>query len=120
MATEMGDYEAAMAARKAALFAQLPPSATRIAEVGLGAGPNLRYYPKKSVKEIVAIEPNEFMRPYALNAAAAADVALTWLPGVAEALPLPDASVDAVVTTLVLCTGDWMNDWIASRENEQC
>ncbi len=104
MADTMASYEAAIAARKAALFARLPPSTRRVAEIGLGTGPNLQYYPR-SVAEVIGIEPNEYMESYARQAAQAADVALEIRAGKAERLPLEDCSVDAVVTTLVLCTG---------------
>jgi hypothetical protein len=36
-------YERRVAAKKAALFAQLLPSAKRVLEIGVGTGPNLRY-----------------------------------------------------------------------------
>ena len=102
MSEGMAEYEAAIAPRKAALFAKLA-GAVDIAEVGLGAGPNLRYYPR-GVTTVVGIEPNEYMDAFASRAAAAAGVALQVRRGVAEALPLADGSVDAVVATLVLCT----------------
>ena len=101
MSSGMADYEAAIRPRKAALFAQLA-GATDIAEVGLGAGPNLQFYPRSS--RVLGVEPNEFMDAPATRAAKAAGVALQVCRGVAEALPLEDASVDAVVATLVLCT----------------
>lgn len=102
MAHGMADYEAAIAPRKAALLARLGGAAD-VAEVGLGAGPNLRYYARGTA--VVGVEPNEAMAQYARQAADAADVALDLRAGVAEALPLADASVDAVVATLLLCTG---------------
>ena len=101
MSAGMADYEAAIRPRKAALFAQLAGAAD-IAEVGLGAGPNLQFFPRST--RVVGVEPNEFMDAPATRAAEAAGVVLTVRRGVAEALPLEDASVDAVVATLVLCT----------------
>ena len=104
MATGMREYEAAIGARKAALFSRGLASAADVAEIGLGAAPNLAFYPA-GVRSVVGIEPNEFMSPFAEAAAATAGVELRIQRGVAEALPLPDASVDAVVATLVFCTG---------------
>ena len=102
MSEGMADYEAAISPRKAALFAKLAGAAD-VAEVGLGAGPNLRFYPP-GVSTVVGIEPNEYMDAFASRNADAAGVALDVRRGVAEALPLADCSVDAVVATLVLCT----------------
>jgi SAM-dependent methyltransferase len=102
MASGMAAYEAGMAARKAALFALLDGAAD-VAEIGIGAAPNLRFYPR-SVRRVTGVEPNEYMAPFAEAAAAAAGVQLALVSGRAEALPLEDASVDAVVGTLVLCS----------------
>ncbi len=112
MATSMGGYEGAIAARKAALFASVFGGAGAekqqqldVVEVGVGAGPNLRFYPSGSrVRSVTGVEPNEYMAPYAQAAAASAGVPLSLSLGYAEALPLPDACADVVVTTLVLCT----------------
>jgi ubiquinone/menaquinone biosynthesis C-methylase UbiE len=50
------------------------------------------------------VEPNEYMDAYAKEKAAALGLQLKVVRGRGEALPLDDASVDAVVATLVLCT----------------
>lgn len=53
---------------------------------------------------MVAIEPEPRLRQIATAAARAAPVPVTVTDGLASALPAPDASFDAAVVTLVLCT----------------
>jgi ubiquinone/menaquinone biosynthesis C-methylase UbiE len=72
-------------------------------EVGAGNGLNFAHYPA-GVTEVVAVEPEPYLRERAAERAAAAPVTVTVVDGLADALPLQDASVDAVVTSLVLCS----------------
>ncbi|CAA9495518.1 MAG: probable methyltransferase [uncultured Solirubrobacterales bacterium] len=75
----------------------------RVVEVGAGNGLNFAHYPA-AVGEVLAVEPEPFLRERARTAAASAPVAVRVLDGTAERLPLDDASVDAAVVSLVLCT----------------
>jgi ubiquinone/menaquinone biosynthesis C-methylase UbiE len=75
----------------------------RVIEVGCGAGVNFGFYPPH-VTEVLAIEPERHLREQALKAAAAAGVPNTVVDGVAANLPVPDASFDAGVVSLVLCS----------------
>ncbi|HEX4805855.1 MAG TPA: class I SAM-dependent methyltransferase [Conexibacter sp.] len=77
--------------------------AGRVVEVGAGSGANFPHYPSQ-VTEVVAVEPEAYLREQARAAAAAAPVPVTLLDGVADALPLADESCDAAVACLVLCT----------------
>ena len=76
----------------------------RILEVGIGDAPNVPYYPRGA--SVVGIDPN--FKPERLAAAQAKakgrGVTLTGQVASAEALPFPDGSFDAVVSTLVFCT----------------
>ena len=74
----------------------------RVLEIGPGAGINLGHF-RKDV-QIIGVEPNVFMHPMLRASAEAAGIQLEIVLGYAEALPVPDASVDAVVSTLVLCS----------------
>lgn len=75
----------------------------RILEIGAGNGLNFLHYPA-TVTQVLAVEPEPYLRRLALAAARQAPVPIRVVAGTAEALPAPDASFDAVVTSLVLCT----------------
>jgi ubiquinone/menaquinone biosynthesis C-methylase UbiE len=53
---------------------------------------------------VLALEPDPTLRGLAVAAAATGAVPVTVLDGVAESLPAADASVDVVVSSLVLCS----------------
>jgi ubiquinone/menaquinone biosynthesis C-methylase UbiE len=75
----------------------------RAVEVGAGSGTNFRHYPT-TVTEVVAVEPEPYLRTLATDAAKTAPIPVTVLDGHAERLPLDDASCDAGVACLVLCS----------------
>jgi ubiquinone/menaquinone biosynthesis C-methylase UbiE len=75
----------------------------RVIEVGAGAGSNFVHYPA-TVDEVLAVEPEPYLRERAQAAAAEAAVRIDVVDGIADALPTADASFDAAVACLVLCT----------------
>ena len=75
----------------------------RVLEVGAGNGMNFRHYPA-TVDQVVAFEPEPYLRGKAEAAARDAPVNVSVGSAAAYPLPLEDASVDAAVTSLVLCT----------------
>jgi SAM-dependent methyltransferase len=75
----------------------------RVLEVGAGAGANFAHYPP-TVAEVLALEPEPYLRTRAQRAAAGAPVPVSVRDGVAEALPVEAASFDAAVASLVLCS----------------
>jgi ubiquinone/menaquinone biosynthesis C-methylase UbiE len=77
--------------------------AGRVVEVGAGNGLNFAHYPD-AVTEVVAVEPEPFLRARAAEHAKLAPVSVTVIGGNADEIPLPDASVDAAVASLVLCS----------------
>ncbi|KAK3042395.1 hypothetical protein RJ639_002441 [Escallonia herrerae] len=96
-----------IAGYKLRLFDNLRGKANKILEIGIGTGPNLKYYTGDTNVNVTGIDPNRKMEKYAQAAGLAAGLPLTnfnFIQAVAEALPLSDASVDAVVGTLVLCS----------------
>lgn len=74
-----------------------------VVEVGAGHGLNFAHYPAE-VTEVLAVEPEPTLRAEAERAAEDADVSVRLLPGIADELPLADASADAAVVSLVLCS----------------
>jgi ubiquinone/menaquinone biosynthesis C-methylase UbiE len=74
-----------------------------VVELGAGDGANFSLYPS-TVTEVVAVEPEPRFRAQAEEVARDADVPVRVMPGTAQALPLEDESVDAVLASLVLCT----------------
>lgn len=75
----------------------------RVLEVGAGNGLNFPHYPA-TVTEVLAIEPEPYLRRLAMAAASQAPAPIRVADGTAEALPADDATFDGVVASLVLCT----------------
>jgi ubiquinone/menaquinone biosynthesis C-methylase UbiE len=75
----------------------------RVLEVGAGNGMNFRHYPD-TVTEVVAVEPEDTLRSLAESAADSAPVPVTVVAGHGDALPFEEASFDAAVVSLVLCS----------------
>lgn len=88
-----------MAARRAALLAGAHGT---VLEIGAGTGRNLAAYP--GVDRLVLSEPAPTMREILERRVARDGRDATVLDAGAESLPLATASVDTVVSTLVLCT----------------
>ncbi|MEX1106848.1 MAG: class I SAM-dependent methyltransferase [Ilumatobacteraceae bacterium] len=74
-----------------------------VLELGFGSGHNLRAYPA-TVEKLIAVEPSVRAIEIARDriAAAAFDVEVIEADG--ARLPMPDSSVDCVVSTFTLCT----------------
>lgn len=75
-----------------------------VVEIGPGAGVNLRYF--DSSVRWVGVEPNVYFHERLRRKAGRLGLDAEVHGGVVERLPLPDASADAVVSTLVLCSVD--------------
>jgi ubiquinone/menaquinone biosynthesis C-methylase UbiE len=81
----------------------LAGTAGRVIEVGAGNGSNFAHYPA-AVSEVVAVEPEPYLRERATEAAAGAPVPVRVVDGAADALPAEDGAFDAAVASLVLCS----------------
>lgn len=92
-------YDQMVRERKQRLFTGLRGS---ILEIGPGTGVNLPYYAAGT--RWLGVEPNPHMNRHLDRAMRAADLRAEVRGGVAEQLPVDDASQDAVVGTLVLCS----------------
>jgi len=75
----------------------------RVLEVGAGNGLNFPHYPA-SVREVVAVEPEPYLRARAAEAATAAPVPVRVADGTAAELPAADGEFDAVVVSGLLCS----------------
>jgi ubiquinone/menaquinone biosynthesis C-methylase UbiE len=75
----------------------------RVIEVGAGNGINFPHYPD-GVEEVVAVEPEAHLRERAQEAAQSASIRVHVVDAVGGQLPAEDASFDAGVACLVLCT----------------
>jgi ubiquinone/menaquinone biosynthesis C-methylase UbiE len=75
----------------------------KVIEIGAGTGANFPHYPD-SVREIVAVEPEPYLRARAATAAARSIALVVVVDAVADELPFENASFDVAVTSLVLCS----------------
>ena len=94
-----GRYEEFISPYKRRLFADLGGT---VLEIGPGTGVNLRYLTPGRVRWL-GVEPNPFMSAYLREEAARVGMPVEVRSGTAATLPAADASVDAVISTLVLC-----------------
>jgi ubiquinone/menaquinone biosynthesis C-methylase UbiE len=74
-----------------------------VLEVGFGSGLNMPYYPAE-VTSVLAIEPSPLARALAQPRIEAAKVPVRWGGLDGAALAVPDASVDAALSTFTFCT----------------
>ncbi|MDP8968997.1 MAG: methyltransferase domain-containing protein [Actinomycetota bacterium] len=74
-----------------------------VVEVGAGNGLNFRHYPP-AVAHVVAVEPEPYLRERARAEAQAVPILVEVVEGTADTLAAADASFDAAVMSLVLCT----------------
>lgn len=92
-------YERAIAARKRSLFGALRGT---VVEIGAGSGANLEHYDRGI--RYIAVEPNPFAHDFLRERTLAIGLDASLHVGAAERIPLANASADAVVCSLVLCT----------------
>lgn len=90
-----------LAALKKSLFTNLHGE---VLEIGAGTGPNLSYYLPGI--HWIGVEPNPFMHSYLKQEAERLGLNVEIHYETAERLDIEDNSMDAVVSTLVLCSVD--------------
>lgn len=108
LAHATGPLEKTYGAIKEELFQDLEG---RVLEIGPGAGINFRHYPKRV--EVIGVEPNPHLHRHLRQAAGDADIPLIIYPASAEVMELEQGAVDAVVSTLVLCSVDNVQEVLA-------
>lgn len=91
----------------------VPLARGNVLEIGCGSGTNFDYYSHNDIDILYALEPSEGMIKRAQTKAA--DLGwgnrIEFMQTGAEAVELPDNSIDTVVVTFVLCT---IPDWEAA------
>lgn len=78
-------------------------AAGRVLEIGSGSGRNLPLY-REGVRGVFALEPSAELVEMARHRADQAGAPVDFLLASAERIPLPDESVDTVVSTWTLCS----------------
>jgi SAM-dependent methyltransferase len=74
-----------------------------VVEVGFGSGLNIPYYPP-AVQRIAAVEPSDLGWKLATKRVAKSDIAIERSGLDGQALPFPDATFDAALSTWTMCT----------------
>lgn len=97
--------EAGLAAKRRELVAHLRG---HVVEIGCGAGAMFPHY--RDVERVTAIEPDPAFAALARGAAAGASVRIDVNEAGGEAIPLEDATADAAVVALVLCSVPSVDD----------
>jgi SAM-dependent methyltransferase len=82
----------------------LPLAQGTVLEVGVGPGVNFSYYDAGKVSKVCALEPNLGIVERASNQQRRTELNVEFLDLPGERIPLPDSSVDTVVSTFTLCT----------------
>jgi ubiquinone/menaquinone biosynthesis C-methylase UbiE len=75
-----------------------------VLEIGFGSGFNIPFYNPTQVSLIYALEPSKEAFELARENIKHSKIQTTFLHSGAEIIPLPDNSVDTVVSTWVLCS----------------
>jgi len=76
----------------------------QVLEIGAGTGANFAFY--KPDTRLTVLEKNEFMFPRLINAATKSGIYTNPVKGSSFHIPFADDSFDSIVTTLVLCMVD--------------
>ncbi|WP_457948847.1 class I SAM-dependent methyltransferase [Pseudarthrobacter sp. alpha12b] len=74
-----------------------------VIEIGAGTGSSFPLYPP-AVTHVLALEPDDYLRSVAQQAAGSASVPVSVIDAAAEQIPAETGSADAVVASLVLCS----------------
>ena len=82
----------------------IPLAQGAVLEIGVGPGVNFVHYDAARVSRVYALEPNPGMIRLAEQQRRQTQVKIEFLDLPGERIPLPDGSVDTVVSTFTLCT----------------
>jgi len=96
----LGDPEPIRAIRRRII----PRAQGQVLELGVGPGVNFEYYDAARVSKVHALEPNPGTLRLAERQRRCTSVEVEFLSFPGERIPLPDGTVDTVVSTFTLCT----------------
>jgi ubiquinone/menaquinone biosynthesis C-methylase UbiE len=82
----------------------IPLSEGIVLEIGTGPGTNFIYYNPSKVSKLYALEPNRGMAKYAEHERSKTRLNIEYIDLSGDQIPLPDSSVDTVVSTFTLGT----------------
>jgi len=82
----------------------LPLADGDVLEIGVGPGVNFPHYDPAKVKKVYALEPNRGMMSRAEEQRKRTCLRVEFIDLPGERIPLPNESVDTVVSTFTLCT----------------
>ena len=82
----------------------IPLAQGTVLEIGVGSGANFVHYDSARVSKLYALEPNPGMIRLAEKQQRKTKLNIEFIDLPGERIPLPDGSVDTVVSTFTLCT----------------
>ena len=82
----------------------VPLAEGTVLDVGIGSGLNIPYYNKSKIKCLYGLDPSIELLNLAKSLAKKNELEIEFLECGAEAIPLPNDSIDTVVITYTLCT----------------
>lgn len=82
----------------------VPLAEGTVLDVGIGSGLNIPYYNKSKIKYLYGLDPSIELLNLAKPLAKKNELEIEFLECGAEAIPLPNDSIDTVVITYTLCT----------------
>ena len=75
-----------------------------VLDVGIGSGLNIPFYNKSKIDYLYGLDPSEELIKLAKPVAKKNEFEIEFLQCGAEAIPLPDNSIDTVLITYTMCT----------------
>ena len=75
-----------------------------VLDIGIGSGLNIPFYNKSNIDRLYGLDPSEKLLKIAKPLAKKNELEIEFLQCGAEAIPLPDQSIDTVLITYTMCT----------------
>jgi len=75
-----------------------------VLDIGIGSGLNIPFYNKSNIDHLYGLDPSEELLKIAKPLAKKNELEIEFLQCGAEAIPLPDQSIDTVLITYTMCT----------------